>query len=128
MKEWDDLTFRFGPAAFLYADKDRIVGFASTPVEAERLVTQFSKNIPQAAPACLADFYLIQQDGDDINATKSLYLPTRFSAPKRLASITAVAAGNGIRVLSKNFVKEPMASRSLRAALERAKPSISVTS
>ena len=29
--EWDDLTFQFGPRAFLYADKNRIVGFASTP-------------------------------------------------------------------------------------------------
>ena len=41
--EWDDLTFQFGPRAFLYADKDRIVGFASTPTEAERLVTRFSR-------------------------------------------------------------------------------------
>jgi len=24
-KEWNDLTFRFGPQAFLYADKDRII-------------------------------------------------------------------------------------------------------
>ena len=29
-KEWDDLTFKFGPRAFLYADKDRIIGFAAT--------------------------------------------------------------------------------------------------
>jgi len=36
-KEWNDLTFRFGPQAFLYADKDRIIGFAATPVEAENL-------------------------------------------------------------------------------------------
>ncbi|MCX6908014.1 MAG: hypothetical protein NTY01_08225, partial [Verrucomicrobia bacterium] len=31
-KEWDDLTFQFGPQAFLYADKDRIIGFAATPI------------------------------------------------------------------------------------------------
>src|ERR1035441_5396711 len=43
LAEWDDLTFQFGPRTFLYADRDRIVGFASTPMEVERLVTQFSK-------------------------------------------------------------------------------------
>src|ERR1035441_2905260 len=43
--EWDDLTFQFGPRAFLYADKDRIVGFASTPIEAERLVTRFAAHL-----------------------------------------------------------------------------------
>jgi len=37
-KEWDDLTFRVGTQEFLYADKDRIIGFAATPVEAEKLV------------------------------------------------------------------------------------------
>ena len=41
--EWDDLTFQFGPRTFLYADSSRVTGYASTPVEAERLVTWFSK-------------------------------------------------------------------------------------
>ena len=49
-KEWDDLTFRFGPQAFLYADKDRIIGFAATPVEAERLVTNLARNTATPCP------------------------------------------------------------------------------
>jgi hypothetical protein len=64
--EWDDLTFQFGPRAFLYADKDRIVGFASTPVEAERLVTQFSKAYLKPSAPSGGIFYLIQQDRYDI--------------------------------------------------------------
>jgi len=36
-KEWDDLTFKFGSRSFLYADKDRIIGFAATAAEAERV-------------------------------------------------------------------------------------------
>jgi hypothetical protein len=64
--EWDDLTFQFGPRAFLYADKDRIVGFASTPMEAERLVTQFSKTYLKPSTPCGGTFYLIQQERYDI--------------------------------------------------------------
>ena len=67
-KEWDDLTFRFGPQAFLYADINRIIGFAATPVEAECLVAQFGKQYrkPKSATASGGIFHLIQQDGNDI--------------------------------------------------------------
>jgi hypothetical protein len=41
--EWDDLTFQFGPRTFLYADISNVVGYASNVIEAERLVTWFSK-------------------------------------------------------------------------------------
>jgi hypothetical protein len=66
--EWDDLTFQFGPRTFLYADKDRIIGFASTPIIAERLVTRFSKAYSKPKPSTPSGgvFYLIQQDGDNI--------------------------------------------------------------
>ena len=74
-KEWDDLTFQFGPREFLYADKDRIIGFAATPIEAERLVTQFGKKYPKPLPPAAhgGTFYLIQQDGDTIR-TKQVSL------------------------------------------------------
>ena len=66
--EWDDLTFQFGPRVFLYADKNRIVGYASNPIDAERLVTQFSKAYskpPTSATPSGGVFYLIQiEDGD----------------------------------------------------------------
>lgn len=42
-KEWDDLTFQFGPRSFLYADDTRIVGYAETPHEAEHLVATFDE-------------------------------------------------------------------------------------
>lgn len=64
--EWDDLTFQFGPRAFLYADKDRIVGFASTPTEAERLVTRFSRVYLKPPAPAGGTFHLIQQDRCDI--------------------------------------------------------------
>ncbi len=64
--EWDDLPFQFGPRSFLYADKDRIVGFASTPKEAERLVTQFGKTCLKSPDLSGGTFYLIEQGRYDI--------------------------------------------------------------
>ncbi len=74
-KEWDDLTFQFGPRAFLYADENRIVGFAATPIEAERLVTQFGKKYRKPKPSTSSGgmFYLIQHSGDKIG-TKEVSL------------------------------------------------------
>lgn len=43
LEDWDDLTFQFGPRAFLYADRRRIMSFAGTHSEAERLVKQFDE-------------------------------------------------------------------------------------
>ena len=60
--QWGDLTFQFGPRAFLYADENQIVGFASTPKKAERLVTQFSKSYSKPATPSGGSFHLIQQD------------------------------------------------------------------
>ena len=64
---WDDLTFQFGPRAFLYADANRIVGYASAPTDAERLVTQFSKTYLKPVTPAGGEFHLIQQDSSDIN-------------------------------------------------------------
>jgi hypothetical protein len=74
-REWDDLTFQFGPQAFLYADKDRIIGFAATPVEAEKLVAKFSRKYRKPAPPAShgGTFFLIQQDGNNIK-TKEVSL------------------------------------------------------
>jgi hypothetical protein len=66
LDEWDDLTFQFGPRAFLYADKNRIVSFASTPMEAERLVTQFSKTYHEPPTPSGGDFCLIEQGREHI--------------------------------------------------------------
>ena len=51
---WDDLTFRHGSRSFLYADEFRVVGYAQTLAEAERLVTDFSRRyakVPESDPA-----------------------------------------------------------------------------
>ena len=64
--EWDDLTFQFGPRSFLYADKKRIAGFASTPKEAERLVAQFSKTCLKSPAPTGGTFYLIKHGRYDI--------------------------------------------------------------
>lgn len=78
--EWDDLTFRFGPRAYLYADKDRVVGFASTAAEAESLVTRFSKTCRKPARPSGGTFYLIEQDRYDIKCqTVTLPLETILS-------------------------------------------------
>ena len=65
--EWDDLTFQLGPRTYLYADMHRIVAFASTPAEAERLASQFSKSYRKPAAPSGGTFYLIEQDRFDIS-------------------------------------------------------------
>jgi hypothetical protein len=66
-KEWDDLTFQFGPRSFLYADANRVIGFCATPTDAERLVKQFSKTYLKPPASSGGDFHLIQLDGSSIN-------------------------------------------------------------
>ena len=81
LAEWDDLTFKFGPRSFLYADKNRIVGFASTPKEAERLVAQFSKTCLKSPAPTGGTFYLIKQGRYDIECeTVTLPLATILNA------------------------------------------------
>jgi hypothetical protein len=74
-KIWDDLTFRFGPRAFLYADESRIIGFAATAAEAERLVTECGDNYRKPPPPGPSggEFHLVQQEGDRIG-TKRVHL------------------------------------------------------
>ena len=71
-KTWDDLTFRFGPRAFLFADENRIIGFAATAPEAERLVTECSEKYRKLASATPSggEFHLIQHEGDGIKTKR----------------------------------------------------------
>jgi ATPase family associated with various cellular activities (AAA) len=64
--EWDDLTFQFGPRAFLYVVHDMIVGYASTPIDAERLVTRFSKTCVKPPTPAGGSFNLIALVENDI--------------------------------------------------------------
>jgi hypothetical protein len=86
-REWDDLTFRFGSQAFLYADKDRIIGFAATPVEAEKLVNKFTRKYRKPVPATSngGTFYLIQQDGENIKTKEVSLSSDTVLKPEALA-------------------------------------------
>ena len=59
LKKWDDLTFQFGPRSFLYADETRIIGYAETPQEAERLVAKFNETYCKPPAPTGGSFYLI---------------------------------------------------------------------
>jgi hypothetical protein len=103
-KEWDDLTFRFGPLAFLYADKDRIIGFAASPVEAEQLVLQFSQKYRKPAPPALnsGTFHLIQQDDDKIKTREVPLSPDTVLKPEALA----LRYGSGSQEWHQNFIEQ----------------------
>jgi len=103
-KEWDDLTFRFGTQAFLYADKDRIIGFAATPVEAEKLVTKFSQEYRKPMPPTSDGgiFFLIQQDGDNIKTKEVSLSSDTVLKPEALA----LHYGSGSREWHQGFVEK----------------------
>ncbi len=69
---WDDLTFQLGRRSYIYMDKDRIIGFAITPDEAEALAKKFAKaySQPPAKSDAGGDFYLIQVESSDIKCHK----------------------------------------------------------
>ena len=68
LKIWDDLTFQFGPRSFLYADNSRIVGYATTPAEAEGLVASFTEKYSKTPAPSGGCFQLIKIDQGDISA------------------------------------------------------------
>lgn len=82
--EWDDLTFQFGSRAFLYLDKNAIVGFASTHIEAEQLVSRFSKVYSKPAKPTGGVFYLIQQDKDEIRSQEVALSPDTILSAETL--------------------------------------------
>jgi hypothetical protein len=94
-KEWDDLTFRFGQQAFLYADKDRIIGFAATPVEAEKLVAKFSQKYRKPVPPTSDGgiFFLIQQDGNNIKTKEVSLSSDTVLKPEALALHYGIGSG-----------------------------------
>jgi hypothetical protein len=100
-KEWDDLTFRFGQQAFLYADKDRIIGFAATPAEAEKLVAQFSRKYRKPLASAGGIFYLIQQDGENIKTKEVSLSSDTVLQPEALA----LHYGSGSGEWHRSFVK-----------------------
>lgn len=100
--EWDDLTFQFGPRAFLYADTDRIVSFASTPTEAERLVAQFGKAYLKRPAPSGGSFYLIQQETIDIKCHTVTLPPNTILDPDAFS----LHYGNGSSEWHQDFIEK----------------------
>jgi len=106
-KEWDDLTFQFGPRAFLYADKDRIIGFAATPIEAERLATQFGKKYRMPTASDGGIFYLIQQEGDNIKTKEVSLSSGTVLKPEALALHYGSGSGEWHRSFVEKLCERP---------------------
>lgn len=83
--EWDDLTFQFGPRAFVYVDKNQLVGFASSLREAERLVREFSKTCSVSPAPSGGTFYLIEQSPHGIRCEPVILPPATLLATEILA-------------------------------------------
>ena len=86
-EEWDDLTFQFGPRSYIYLDNFRIVGFATTPVEAERLAKNFGKAyaLPPAKPDDGGDYYLIRMEAAEIKCHQVPLPATTLLTPEKFA-------------------------------------------
>ena len=116
-KEWDDLTFQFGPQAFLYADKDRIIGFAATPDEAERLVTKFSQKYRKPMPPASdrRDFFSCSSSRAKHIKTKEVSLSSdTVLKPEALNLHYGSGSGEWHQSFVERLGKEPMASQFLR--------------
>jgi len=115
-KEWDDLTFQFGPRAFLYADKDRIIGFGANSAEAERLVTEFGRKYRKPTPPVPDGgiFYLIQQDGAEIKAKEVALSSDTVLKPEAIA----LHYGDGSGEWHRGFVQKLLGRTSGLSILE----------
>lgn len=60
LNQWDDLTFQFGPRSFLYVDESRVLGYAETSQEAEKLVSKFGESYKKLPIPRGGSFYLIR--------------------------------------------------------------------
>ena len=85
-KDWDDLTFQFGPRSFVYADANRIVGFAATAEEAERMVTDLGKKYHKPKSAIGGGiFHLIQFEGNEIKTREVALSPDTVLKPEAIS-------------------------------------------
>lgn len=64
---WDDLTFRFGPRSYLYADATRVIGYAESAEAAEALAVEFGQTYSKPAMPTAGCFHLIKT-GRDISS------------------------------------------------------------
>ena len=100
--ELEDLTFKFGPRAFLCADNNRIIAYASTHTEAENLVAQFSKAYLKPPAPSGGTFYMIEENRFEIRCqTVTLPPDTILSAEAR-----SLHYGSGSGAWHQDFVQK----------------------
>lgn len=101
-KEWDDLTFRFGPRSFLYADATRIVSFATTPEKAEQGAARFAQKYrkPKSPVSNGGIFLLIQREGDNFKTKDVALLADTILSSETLR----LHYGNDIEVWQQQFL------------------------
>jgi hypothetical protein len=67
LKPWDDLTFQFGARSYLYADENRVVGYADSAEAAEALVSRFDQAYSKT-PAPKGGSFRLIRTGRDISS------------------------------------------------------------
>ena len=85
--EWDDLTFQFNSLSFVYADENHLFGYATSPDEAQKMVSDFNKKYekPKKIEDAGGKFHLIQFESDHIRTkevileAKTILSPENFS-------------------------------------------------
>ena len=108
-KEWDDLTFKFRLRAFLYADKDRMIGFAATLDEAERLVADFAKKYHKPKPAIESGgvFFLLQFEGETIRTREVSLSSNTILKPEMLNLHYGTGSGESHQSYVERLHKRP---------------------
>lgn len=79
---WDDLTFRLGPHAYVYADESRLIAFADTAQEAERLACQFHEACVMPPEPQGGSYRLIRVGRDITTQQVPLTSETVLTAPQ----------------------------------------------
>lgn len=72
--KWSDVLFRFGERAFLYCDTQKVIGYAESPAEAERLTRDFTATYGTERPPSGGSFQLIRKDRYDDISCETVYL------------------------------------------------------
>ncbi len=104
LEEWDDLTFQFGPQSFVYADINRVIGFATSPAEASSLVKKFAETYLKAAVknATSGEYNLIRTEPTEIKCHKVTLPPNTLLT----ADTLNLHYGDGGEVWHESLVKK----------------------
>ena len=65
LDKWRDVLLQFGEQAFLHGDTSRIIGYAESPAEAERIVRDFTTAYGTKKPPMGGSFQLIRKERYD---------------------------------------------------------------